>query len=165
LKLRLSDVASMLGVEAPGEEREISGYSIDSRSVRPGELFFAIRGPNHDGHAYAAVAVEAGAAAVIAERGWAGVNSVPAPVIAIEDSAEALRMLAREARRRWNRPVVAVTGSNGKTTTKELIGAALSVRMKVAKSAGNLNNEFGLPLSLLTRAAAGVLDSKEPVVV
>lgn len=139
----------MLGAPAPREEREITGYSIDSRSVQPGELFFAIRGPNHDGHAYAAAAVAAGAAAVVAERAWAAENAPGAPLIAADDTAEALRRLARAARRRWNRPVVAVTGSNGKTTTKELIGAALSVRMKVAKSAGNLNNEFGLPLSLL----------------
>ena len=75
MKLRLSDVASMLGVEPPSEEREITGYSIDSRSVQPGELFFAIRGPHHDGHAYAAAAVEAGAAAVIAERTWAAANA------------------------------------------------------------------------------------------
>lgn len=139
----------MIGARAPREEREITGYSIDSRSVKPGELFFAIRGPNHDGHAYAAAAVEAGAAAVVAERAWATANTPGVPVIAADDTADALRRLARAARRRWNRPVVAVTGSNGKTTTKELIGAALSVRMKVAKSAGNLNNEFGLPLSLL----------------
>lgn len=139
----------MLGVDTPGEEREITGYSIDSRSVRPGELFFAIRGPNHDGHAYAEAAVEAGAAAVVAERSWAISNVLAAPLIAADDTADALRRLARAARRHWNRPIVAVTGSNGKTTTKELISAALSVRMKVAKSAGNLNNEFGLPLSLL----------------
>ena len=68
----------MLGVEPPSEEREITGYSIDSRSAQPGELFFAIRGPHHDGHAYAAAAVEAGAAAVIAERTWAAMTP-PAP--------------------------------------------------------------------------------------
>ncbi len=125
----------------------VTGYSIDSRTVRPGDLFFAIRGPHHDGHDYVEQAFAAGAAAAVVEAGRRLDRN--GNVIRVADPAEALRRLAGAARRRWGESVVAVTGSNGKTTTKEIIAALLGEAFAVSKTAGNLNNELGLPLSIL----------------
>lgn len=124
----------------------MTGWSIDSRSLKPGELFFAIKGENHDGHAYVNTAFERGAvAAVVSEPGDVAGN----PVLPVPDTTHALQQLGKWARRKWGRPIVAVTGSAGKTTTKDVIAELLAVRMAVGKSAGNLNNHLGLPLSLL----------------
>jgi UDP-N-acetylmuramoyl-tripeptide--D-alanyl-D-alanine ligase len=152
---------------APGShaERVATGYSIDSRTAGAGDLFFALRGPNNDGHDFIDAALDRGAAGVVASREWiearqrAG-GSVER-VIGVDDPAEALRRLAAAARLRWGRPLVGITGSNGKTTTKEGIAALLATRYRVSKSEGNLNNEFGLPLSLLRiedEAEIGVLE-------
>jgi UDP-N-acetylmuramoyl-tripeptide--D-alanyl-D-alanine ligase len=131
---------------------EVCGYSIDSRTVAPRELFFAVRGEHHDGHDFVAAAVERGAAAAVVSR--ARVASLPdaalaVPLLIAEDTHLALQFLAAHVRRRWGRRVVAVTGSAGKTTTKEAIAAALGAKFNVLKSRGNLNNAFGLPLELL----------------
>lgn len=131
---------------------ETSGYSIDSRTVRPGELFFAVRGDRFDGHDFVAAALERGAVSALVAR--ARVASLPDavlayPLLVAEDPLAALQMLAAHVRRRWGRPVVAVTGSAGKTTTKDAIAAALGAKLNVLKSQGNLNNAFGLPLQLL----------------
>jgi UDP-N-acetylmuramoyl-tripeptide--D-alanyl-D-alanine ligase len=147
------------------EERFATGYSIDSRTVAAGDLFFAIRGPQHDGHDYIDAALQRGAAGAVAARDWlaarlAGGGGVER-VIGVDDPAEALRGLAAAARLRWGRPVVGITGSNGKTTTKEAVSALLATRYRVSKTEGNLNNEFGLPLSLLRiddEAEIGVLE-------
>ena len=149
MRLRLSDIASTLGTSLEGEGNETTGYSIDSRTVRNGDLFFAIRGPRFDGHDFVESVWEAGAAGVVAERSWVSAHDVRGPLLAVDDSAEALRRLAREARKRWGCPVIGVTGSNGKTTTKDAIAVLLSERFRVAKTEGNLNNELGLPLSIL----------------
>ncbi|HEU5457440.1 MAG TPA: UDP-N-acetylmuramoyl-tripeptide--D-alanyl-D-alanine ligase [Terracidiphilus sp.] len=128
------------------------GYSIDSRTVRQGELFFAIRGERFDGHDFIAGAVESGAVAAVVSRNKVASLSDAAlsiPLLIAEDSLTALQALAAHVRRQWGRRVVAITGSAGKTTTKEAIAAALSVRFRVLKSAGNLNNGFGMPLELL----------------
>jgi UDP-N-acetylmuramoyl-tripeptide--D-alanyl-D-alanine ligase len=135
-------VASKLGL-AP-REGEVTGWSIDSRTVRPGDLFFAIRGPNFDGHAFAASAMENGAVAVVGDREVPGVE-----VLRSGDTLAALQKLAAEARREWGGQLIAVTGSAGKTTTKEAIAAMLAEGMQTAKNEGNLNNHVGLPLSLL----------------
>jgi UDP-N-acetylmuramoyl-tripeptide--D-alanyl-D-alanine ligase len=128
------------------------GYSIDSRTVQPGELFFAVRGDRHDGHDFIISAIERGAVAAVVSR--ARVATLPDEVLAVplliaEDPLFALQALAGHVRRQWGRHVVAITGSAGKTTTKEAVAAALSTKFNVLKSQGNLNNGFGLPLQLL----------------
>jgi len=129
-----------------------TGYSIDSRTVAPEELFFAVRGERHDGHDFVAAALARGAVAAVVSR--ALVASLPdaalaLPLLIAENPLTALQSLAAHVRRRWGRTVVAVTGSAGKTTTKEAIAAALGARFRVLKSHGNLNNAFGMPLQLL----------------
>ncbi len=128
------------------------GYSIDSRTVAAGELFFAVRGERLDGHDFVAAAIARGAVAAVVSR--ARVAALPdaalaAPLLIAEDPLIALQALAAHVRRQWGRRVVAVAGSAGKTTTKEAIAAALGAKFKVLKSQGNLNNSFGLPLQLL----------------
>ncbi|MGA2888388.1 MAG: UDP-N-acetylmuramoyl-tripeptide--D-alanyl-D-alanine ligase [Terracidiphilus sp.] len=130
----------------------VCGYSIDSRTVAAGELFFAVRGERLDGHDFIAAAIERGALAAVVSR--ARVATLPdvalaVPLLITEDPLISLQALAAHLRRRWGRRVVAVTGSAGKTTTKEAVAAALGAKFKVLKSQGNLNNGFGLPLQLL----------------
>ncbi|HJR52966.1 MAG TPA: UDP-N-acetylmuramoyl-tripeptide--D-alanyl-D-alanine ligase [Gemmatimonadota bacterium] len=131
--------------EARGTFRRVA---IDSRRVLPGDLFVAIRGERHDGNRYMAAAVESGAAGVVGEdRPFEGRDRVafwPAP-----DGRAALQALAGFHRRRLDVRVVGVTGSNGKTTTKELVAAVLSQGHATARTAGNLNNQIGVPLTLL----------------
>ena len=149
MRLALSEVSAILGTPGRPLDGKASGYSIDSRSVAQGDLFFAIRGPHFDGHDYIGAAFEAGAVAAVASRAWADSHWEQERVLPVGDPAQALRGLAHEARRRWGRPLVGVTGSNGKTTTKDTISALLGAHYRVSKSAGNLNNDLGLPLSLL----------------
>lgn len=130
----------------------VDGYSIDSRTIVPGELFFAVRGERFDGHDFVAAAVERGAIAAVVSR--ARVATLPdaalaLPLLITEDPLLALQALAAHVRRQWGKKVIAVTGSAGKTTTKEAIAAALGARFRVLKSQGNLNNAYGLPLQLL----------------
>ena len=130
----------------------VSGYSIDSRTVAAGELFFAVRGERLDGHDFVLAALERGAVAAVVSR--ALVATLPDAVLAVqlliaEDPLVALQALAAHVRRRWGRRVVAIAGSAGKTTTKEAVAAALGAKFNVLKSQGNLNNGFGLPLQLL----------------
>jgi UDP-N-acetylmuramoyl-tripeptide--D-alanyl-D-alanine ligase len=128
----------------------VAGVSIDSRTIRAGELFIAIHGPSHDGHDHVASALERGAiAAVVAE---AQLSRYEGPVgtrcIAVDDTFEALQQLARAVRQSWGGKIAGVTGSVGKTTTKEILAALLGAKLRVLKSEGNLNNEYGLPLTL-----------------
>jgi UDP-N-acetylmuramoyl-tripeptide--D-alanyl-D-alanine ligase len=128
------------------------GYSIDSRTVGQGELFFAVRGARFDGHDFVAAAVARGAAAAVVSRARLASLSDAAlavPLLVAEDSLEALQSLAAHVRRQWGRRLVAITGSAGKTTTKEAVAAALGAKFNVLKSQGNLNNAYGLPLQLL----------------
>ena len=153
MKLALSQVAEYLGLaaEVAAEDREISGWSIDSRTLLPGDLFFALRGPVHDGHEFIPEAFRKGAAAVVANRDapQCGGAAAQGLVLGVEDSIRALEQVAARARERWGGDVVAVTGSAGKTTTKDVIAEMLSEGMRTAKNDGNLNNQIGLPLSLL----------------
>ena len=133
----------------------LDGVSIDSRTVAPDQLFVAIRGPVHDGHLFIRGALTAGAAGLLIERG----RGLPAdaapdlPVIAVDDTTRSLGALAAGHRGRFEGPVIAITGSNGKTTVKEMCAAILSEAGPCLKNRGNLNNQFGLPLTLLEREA------------
>lgn len=134
-------------------EARLTGVSIDTRSVQPGQLFVAIRGPNHDSHRYLAQAAEAGAAALLVESEHFDPSRLAPelPVVGVLDSVAALGAVAAAHRARFDGAVVAITGSSGKTTTKEMCAAVLSVAGPCLKTEGNLNNEFGLPLTLLRR--------------
>ncbi len=128
----------------------LAGVSIDSRTLRAGELFIAIHGPIHDGHDHVAGAMESGAvAAVVAEPlvsrypGW-----LQDRCITVADTLEALHRLARAVRKEWGKKLCGITGSVGKTTTKEIVAALLGSKLRVLKSEGNFNNEYGLPLTL-----------------
>ena len=149
MKFRLSQIADWLGAEASATDQEVVGYSIDTRTIRAGELFFAIRGSRRDGHDYVAAAFERGACAAVVRSAGKAANEAAGRTLVVGSPLQALGELAARARHRWGQRLVAVTGSNGKTTTKELIATVLKTKYQVAKSAGNLNNELGLPLSLL----------------
>ena len=125
------------------------GYSIDSRTLQPGELFFAVKGERLDGHDFVAQALERGAAAAVIRADRRAYFPPRSRLIAVEDTLAALQNLAAAVRRAWGKPVVGITGSAGKTTTKEAIAHLLATRFRVHKSEGNLNNHFGLPLMLL----------------
>ncbi len=140
----LREAAEALGHRV-ASSATITGWCVDSRTLQPGDLFFALRGPHHDAHEYAPGAAAAGAVAIVAERDVAAA----CPVIRVRDTRVALQDLAAWARARWGGKIVAVTGSAGKTTTKDVIANMLAEQMRTAKSEGNLNNEIGLPLSLL----------------
>jgi UDP-N-acetylmuramoyl-tripeptide--D-alanyl-D-alanine ligase len=159
MKLTLAEAAISAGavLEAPESVANagalvVCGYSIDSRTVAPGELFFAVRGERLDGHDFVDAALKRGAVAAVVSR--ALVAKLPdaalaVPLLIAEDPLLALQALAAHVRRQWGRRVVAITGSAGKTTTKDAVAAALGARFNVLKSLGNLNNHFGLPLQLL----------------
>lgn len=132
----------------PGSGK-FSGVSTDSRSISPGELFVPLAGPRHDGHDYIPAAFESGAACALVQKG----RPVDAPaagcLIEVADTLRALQDIASYVRRSHGAtPVVGITGTNGKTTTKEMTASVLGVRGPVLKNEGNLNNEIGLPLSL-----------------
>jgi UDP-N-acetylmuramoyl-tripeptide--D-alanyl-D-alanine ligase len=124
-----------------------TGVSIDSRTVSPGDLFVALRGPNFDGHDFIAAALAAGAVAAVAERAPAALPA-GAPLLLVPDTLRALEALGADARRRSTARFIAVTGSVGKTGTKEALRLALGVQGPTFASAGNLNNHWGVPLSL-----------------
>jgi UDP-N-acetylmuramoyl-tripeptide--D-alanyl-D-alanine ligase len=154
LKLPLETIAIWTAAELRADlsfaDVEVSEYSIDSRTVAPGALFFAVRGERFDGHDFVASALERGAvAAVVSREASVGFpRSVPL-LIVDHDPLLALQALAAAVRRHWGGRVVGVTGSAGKTTTKEAVAAVLATGFHVLKSEGNLNNGYGLPLQLL----------------
>ena len=130
--------------------------SIDTRSCEPGALFFAIRGPRHDAHRFLLQACERGATGLVVERTRARGQSLPAGVACIEvdDSTRALGAVASGHRARFRGPLLAITGSSGKTTTKEMCASVLAALGPCLATHGNLNNEFGVPLTLLRRQPA-----------
>jgi UDP-N-acetylmuramoyl-tripeptide--D-alanyl-D-alanine ligase len=141
-----AEAAAATGGRATGAWDAV-GVSIDSRTARPNELFVALKGPNLDGHGFVAAALAAGAAAALVHRlpeGLAG----DAPLLVVDDTMAALQALGRAARRRSGATFLAVTGSVGKTGTKEMLRLALGTRGATYASAGNLNNQWGVPLSL-----------------
>jgi UDP-N-acetylmuramoyl-tripeptide--D-alanyl-D-alanine ligase len=134
-----------------GTDESLTGVSTDSRTVRPGELFVALKGPAFDGHAFVEQALARGARAALVEREWARIRSgrLNGTLLAVDDPLLALGAVAREYRRGFRVPVVGVVGSAGKTTTKEMIAAVLARRYRVLRNAGNENNEIGVPRALL----------------
>ncbi|HEX5431964.1 MAG TPA: UDP-N-acetylmuramoyl-tripeptide--D-alanyl-D-alanine ligase [Bryobacteraceae bacterium] len=162
MKLALQDISEYLRLRQPAPANaEVTGWSVDSRTLRPGDLFFALKGPNHDGHAHIAEVFRKGAAAVVVDREISIGAAAQGRVLRVEDSLQALQELASKARQRWGGRVVAVTGSAGKTTTKEIIAEMLAEGFPTARNEGNLNNHIGVPLSLLRleeTAQAAVLE-------
>jgi len=148
--MRLSEAAAMLGVPFNGPDADVLRVSTDSRSIRPGDLFIALRGDKFDGGAFAAQALQQGAVGVVLDRSQA--PDIGA-AIRVDDTRLALGKLAAAWRQRFDIPVVAITGSNGKTTVKEMLAAILRVEAglddAVLNTEGNLNNDIGLPLMLL----------------
>jgi UDP-N-acetylmuramoyl-tripeptide--D-alanyl-D-alanine ligase len=155
VKLTLGQVADWIHADGEFDTlAEAVGYGIDSRTIGAGELFFAVRGERLDGHDYVQAALANGAVAAVVSNRWV----VPAEVdeqrlLKVSDCENcvlrALQQLAQAVRREWGGRVIGVTGSAGKTTTKEAVAQVLGAKFKVLKSAGNLNNAFGLPLQLL----------------
>ncbi len=149
--LPLAKVAEVLGFREPTSDRIVKGYSIDSRRIESGQLFFAIRGPRHDGHEFVVAALDRDAAGAVVDREFwkQAPASIHSFLIPVEETTGALQVLAHHVRREWGGLLIAVTGSMGKTTTKEMIAALLATRFSVHRSQGNLNNHYGLPLALL----------------
>ncbi|MGC4054641.1 MAG: UDP-N-acetylmuramoyl-tripeptide--D-alanyl-D-alanine ligase [Paludibaculum sp.] len=125
-----------------------TSVSTDTRAIEPGALFVALKGPNHDGHDHVVTAFERGAAAAVVERAVEGGG----PQLVVPDTLAWLQEKAAVERERWGGIVVAITGSAGKTTTKDAVAAVVASRYRVGKTAGNFNNHIGLPLSILNLA-------------
>ena len=155
MKLTLGQIADW--IHADGEfdtTAEAVGYGIDSRTIGAGEIFFAVRGERLDGHDYVQAALANGAVAAVVSNRWVVPTEVDERrLLRVADCDDcvlhALQQLAHAVRRDWGGRVIGVTGSAGKTTTKEAVAQVLGTKFKVLKSAGNLNNGFGLPLQLL----------------
>jgi UDP-N-acetylmuramoyl-tripeptide--D-alanyl-D-alanine ligase len=153
MRWTIAQVAGALGARAGAgldPVAWVAGVSIDSRTIRAGELFVAIHGPRHDGHDHVPSALGRGAvAAVVAEpQAHRYGDAVRNRCIVVPDTFEALKQLARAVREAWGGKIAGVTGSVGKTTTKEILAALLGAKLRVLKSEGNFNNEYGLPLTL-----------------
>jgi UDP-N-acetylmuramoyl-tripeptide--D-alanyl-D-alanine ligase len=150
MKLPLSRVAEFLSAAGEFDHQALAqGYSIDSRTIQTGQLFFAVKGEHMDGHDFVDQALEKGAVAAIIRKDQLARYTVKTRLITVDDTLAALQTLATAVRRLWGKPLVGVTGSTGKTTTKEAVAHVLATRFRVLKSEGNFNNHFGLPLMLL----------------
>ena len=154
MTLNLQEVARAIGAGSHPPPLEVAGWSVDTRTQNPGDVYFALRGPNHDGHDFLPAASAQGAAAVVVGQASRPVlpseaRTVPAELI-VPDTEQALQNLAAWARQKWGGRIVAVTGSAGKTTTKDAIAHLLETAFPVVgKTNGNFNNHVGVPLSLL----------------
>ncbi|MBI4168589.1 MAG: UDP-N-acetylmuramoyl-tripeptide--D-alanyl-D-alanine ligase [Acidobacteria bacterium] len=156
-RLGLTEIAraargtTLLGARPPaaGAAHEVEGYSIDSRSVRAGDLFFAIVGPRHDGHDFVGEAIARGAVAAVVSKGGPGQFPEAPALIRVRDTTAGLQDLGAHVRRRRPIKVIGITGSAGKTTAREMAASVLSQRFRTYRSEGNLNNAYGLPLTLL----------------
>ena len=148
--LTLRDAAAMAAGRASGGDPTFTGVSSDTRTLRPGDLFVALRGARFDGHAFLDQARKAGAVAAMVDAGYR--QQPPMPVIVVDDTRVALGALGRGWRERLAPVLIAITGSNGKTTVKEMIAAILrrhAGEAAVLATSGNLNNDIGVPLTLL----------------
>jgi len=150
MKLPLSRIAELVSATGEFNHRAVvQGYSIDSRTVREGELFYAVKGERLDGHDFVEQALHQGAIGAVVRGDQLPRYAVKSGLLAVDDTLLALQRLATGVRRLWGKPLIGVTGSAGKTTTKEAIAHVLAQRFRVLKSEGNFNNHFGLPLMLL----------------
>ena len=155
MKLTLGQIADWIHAEGDFTTgAEASGYSIDSRTLNAGDLFFAVTGERVDGHRFVATALANGAVAAVVSHHWLAPAEIDAcRLLWVPESEDcvlrAMQTLARQVRRRWGKRVIGITGSAGKTTTKEAVATVLAAQFHVLKSAGNLNNHFGVPLQLL----------------
>jgi UDP-N-acetylmuramoyl-tripeptide--D-alanyl-D-alanine ligase len=150
MKLPLSRVAEFISATGEFDHKSIAqAYSIDSRTIKPGQLFFAVKGERMDGHDFVQQAFEKGAAGAVVRKDQLARYAVKTGLRAVPDTLVALQTLGAAVRRLWGKPLIGVTGSAGKTTTKEAIAHVLSSRFRVLKSEGNFNNHFGLPFMLL----------------
>jgi UDP-N-acetylmuramoyl-tripeptide--D-alanyl-D-alanine ligase len=150
MKLTLAKIAEFISAEGDFPRDEVAqAYSIDSRTVGKGELFFAVRGERLDGHDFVDAALERGALAAVVRKDQWHRYSWTDRVLVVDDTLVALQTLATAVRKVWGKPLVGVTGSAGKTTTKEAIAHVLASKFRVLKSEGNFNNHFGLPIMLL----------------
>jgi UDP-N-acetylmuramoyl-tripeptide--D-alanyl-D-alanine ligase len=149
--LKIKEILEATGGTLVSEgPRQSADMSIDSRTIGEGELFLALKGERFDGHDFVETALRVGAGAVVS-RQWFASHSPSTEgktIIAVEDTLQALHDIARDIRKRFRGPVLAVIGSNGKTTTKELISSILGTKLNVLKTEGNLNNHIGMPLSM-----------------
>jgi UDP-N-acetylmuramoyl-tripeptide--D-alanyl-D-alanine ligase len=156
MKLTLGQIVDWIHAEGGFDtDAEAVAYSIDSRTIGAGDLFFAVKGERMNGHDYVEAAIANGAVAAVVSQRWlvpAGLDE--AKLLRVPDECEdcvldAMQTVAHEVRRKWGKRVIGVTGSAGKTTTKECIAAVLGTKFKVLKTDGNFNNHFGVPLTLL----------------
>jgi UDP-N-acetylmuramoyl-tripeptide--D-alanyl-D-alanine ligase len=145
IQMRLSEAANLLQAGLSGSDVEFSGCSTDTRSLTKGSLFIALRGENFDGHDFVEQAIQGGAAAALVEH---ELGDKAVPIIIVEDSKGAMGELASAWRNKFSLPVIAVTGSNGKSTVKEMLASILSQQASVLSTYGNLNNDIGVPLTL-----------------
>ena len=155
MKLSLSRIAEFIGARPPGMTSAhlstiAQGYSIDSRTLQAGEVFFAVKGERLDGHDFVGAALERGALAAVVCRDQMERYPEDAALLAVDDTLIALQTLATAVRKIWGKTAIGITGSMGKTTTKEALAHLLSIRYRVHRTRGNFNNHFGLPLGLLT---------------
>ncbi len=150
MKLPLSRIAEFTQASGKFDHEAVAeGYSIDTRTLQPGDLFFAIKGERQDGHEYVAAALQAGAVAAVISRDQLSGFTDTSRLMVVDETTEALQHLGAAVRRLWGKKLIGVTGSAGKTTTKDCIAHVLGARFHVLKSLGNLNNHFGLPMQLL----------------
>jgi UDP-N-acetylmuramoyl-tripeptide--D-alanyl-D-alanine ligase len=151
MRLSLSRIGEFL--QASGQydgQGTAQGYSIDSRTLQAGEVFFAVKGERLDGHDFVEQALGRGAIAAVVQRGELARYAKPAGLLAVDDTLIALQTLATAVRKIWGKTAIGVTGSMGKTTTKEAMAHLLATKYRVHRTKGNFNNHFGLPLGLLT---------------
>ncbi|MBS9522549.1 UDP-N-acetylmuramoyl-tripeptide--D-alanyl-D-alanine ligase [Litoribacter alkaliphilus] len=130
--------------------KDASGISTDTRNIQPGNMFFALKGPSFNANEFAATALKNGASVAVIDDEEYLPNKKDDSYILVDDALTALQRLANHHRKQLNIPILAITGTNGKTTTKELLNAVLSTKFKTYATKGNLNNHIGVPLTLLT---------------
>jgi UDP-N-acetylmuramoyl-tripeptide--D-alanyl-D-alanine ligase len=151
MKLVLSRIGEFIGATGQYDGHAMAqAYSIDSRTVQPGELFFAVRGERLDGHDFVEQALGRGAIAAVVRKDQLARYSKSASLLAVDDTLVALQTLATAVRKIWGKTAIGVTGSMGKTTTKDAMAHLLAIKYRVHRTKGNFNNHFGLPLGLLT---------------
>jgi UDP-N-acetylmuramoyl-tripeptide--D-alanyl-D-alanine ligase len=151
MKLLLSRIAEFMAATGQYDGHATAqGYSIDSRTVQSGELFFAVKGERLDGHDFVEQALSQGAIGAVVEKKQLARYTSPTGLLAVDDTLVALQTLATAVRKIWGKTAIGVTGSIGKTTTKEAMAHLLAIKYRVHRTKGNFNNHFGLPLGLLT---------------